>query len=244
MMKRIKDWLLIQRFIRHRKEFKYIWLLLFAFVAACLLVSCDVLDWAGASSIIRILLCVISLYFFTLPMNAVYGLMGTSGSIRLYFINFAIIGLIFSSIYYWGFFKDAGISYDVNQPHIDYQIFADGEGRDTVITSEKRDTMFFEHQLDGISYNEAVTQVTTIQYQRITFLQVWRSSILTTLTQEPTDLLSNASIHNSAMSCVNPNLNKQKCDLLEWVLIFHIIISWMFFGVFISLLYNKFRHES
>jgi len=43
---------------------------------------------------------------------------------------------------------------------------------------------------------------------------------------------------------VSQLLLRKISDLFEWILIFHIIISWIFFGVFISLLYNKFRYES
>ena len=195
------------------------------------------------------------------PMNAVYGLMGTSGSIRIFFFNFVIISLIFSSIYYFGFFKDAGISYDVNQPHIDYQKYAVTAKADTtktdslkIIVSTKRDTVYVEHQLDTISYTETIIQTyvtrdtimptTPLQYQPIGFLQVWRSTILTTLTQESADLLAIATVLNEAMESTNVGLDKEKSELFEWILIFHIIISWIFFGVFISLLYNKFRYES
>lgn len=192
------------------------------------------------------------------PMNAVYGLMGTSGSIRIFFFNFVIISLIFSSIYYFGFFKDAGISYDVNQPHIDFHKYAVTAKQDTpktdspiIIVSTKRDTVYLEHKLDSTSYTETIiqTRVTRdtlpiLQYQPIDFLQVWRSTILTTLTQESADLLAIATVHNEAMESTNVGLDKEKSELFEWILIFHIIISWIFFGVFISLLYNKFRYES
>ena len=197
-------------------------------------------------------------------MNAVYGIMGTSGSIRIFFFNFVIISLIFSSIYYFGFFKDAGVSYDVNQPHIDFHKYAVTAKQDTPKTdslvinvSIKRDTVYVEHKLDTISYTETIiqTRVTRdtimppippipLQYQPIDFLQVWRSTILTTLTQESADLLAIATVHNEAMESTNIGLDKEKSELFEWILIFHIIISWIFFGVFISLLYNKFRYES
>ena len=197
-------------------------------------------------------------------MNAVYGLMGTSGSIRLFFFNFILISLIFSSIYYFGFFKTAGITYDVNQPHIDFQKFADTTMVDSckedlpkINVSTKRDTVYVEHQLDSISYTETIIQTHVIRdtimppiplhYQPIDFWQVWRSTILTTLTQESADLLSIATVHNEAMESTDPKMdkmNKEKSELFEWILIFHIIISWIFFGVFISLLYNKFRYES
>lgn len=192
------------------------------------------------------------------PMNAVYGLMGTGGSIRIFFLNFVLISLIFSTIYYFGFFKDAGISYDVNQPHIDFQKYAattEAKSAKTdspiIIVSTKRDTVYVEHKLDSTSYTETVIHkyitrdtITPPHYQPIGFWQVWRSTILTTLTQESTDLLDIATVHNEAVESTNVGLDEEKSVLFEWILIFHIIISWIFFGVFISLLYNKFRYES
>lgn len=219
------------------------------------------LSWIYNQWWCRILLIGLTVLIILRPMNAVYGLMGTRGSIPLFFINFFIISLIFSSIYYFGFFKDAGISYDVNQPHIDFQKYAVTAKADTaktdspiIIMSTKKDTIYVEHKLDSTSYKETIiqTRVTRdtimspipLQYQSIDFWQVWRSTILTTLTQESADLLSIATVHNEAMESTNAGLDKEKSELFEWILIFHIIISWIFFGVFISLLYNKFRYES
>lgn len=216
------------------------------------------LNWTYNHWWCRILLTALAVLIIMRPMNAVYGLMGTSGSIRIFFFNFVVISFIFSSIYFFGFFKDAGISYDVNQPHIDFQKYAGTAKADTVkmdlpiiVVSTKRDTVYVEHKLDSISYTEIIirTHVTrdtlsAIHYQPIDFMQVWRSTIMTTLTQESTDLLSYATTHNEAVESTNVGLDKEKSELFEWILIFHIIISWIFFGVFISLLYNKFRYES
>lgn len=195
--------------------------------------------WCG------ILLFALTLLIIIRPMNAVYGLMGTTGSIRMFFTNFVIISFLFSTIYYFGFFKDAGISYNTNQPHIDYTYFVNPKKGDSRILV-KYDTIFVEHQLDSISFKEILIHETrdSLHYQRIGFVQLWRSSILTTLTQEPTDLLANAAVYNTTIESTNSDLDKQMSITFEWVLIFHILISWIFFGVFISLLYTKFRHES
>lgn len=194
----------------------------------------------------RIMLIGLAVLIILRPMNAVYGLMGTSGSIRIFFFNFVIISLIFSFIYYFGFFKDAGISYDINQPHINYRMFEDPSKTSHVTTSIKREAINLELQLDSISFRETVIHETTdtLHYQNINFIQVWRSTILTTLIQEPAELLSIASIFNEAAESSDTELDKEKSEMFEWIIIFHIIISWIFFGVFISLLYNKFRYES
>lgn len=215
-------------------------------------------DWTTYKNIVMVVLCLLILLLCGKPMNAVYGLMGTSGSIRLFFVNFILITLLFAGVYYYAFFKSAGISYDVNQPHIDFQRYALLTKADTtrsdspyIIVSTKRDTIYVEHKFDTTSYTETIIQthvtrdtLPALHYQPIEFLQVWRSTILTTLTQESADLLAFATVHNKAMVSTNVSLDKEKSDLFEWILIFHIIISWIFFGVFISLLYNKFRYES
>lgn len=227
----------------HFKEFPYIWVLLGALFFIALAAPHN---WEFSIILFSIVLVLLTLLVLIRPMNAVYGLMGTSGSTRLFFFNFLFITILFAAIYHLAFFKDAGISYDVNQPHIDYQLFANSEKEDTAIIFEKHDTMFLEHQLDTISFKESVIHVTTdtLHYQKINIWQVWRSTILTTLTQESADLLAIATVHNEAMESTNVGLDKEKSELFEWILIFHIIISWIFFGVFISLLYNKFRYES
>lgn len=262
MLKKINNWLseqpAIQRFARFRKEFKYIWLLLLIISGTCLLAHFNMIHWTIANCILRISLCLIAIQFIIRPMNAVYGLMGTSGSIHRFFLNFFFITLLFAGVYHWAFFNNAGISYDVNQPHIDFQKYAVSAKANTtkvdlptIIVSTKRDTVYVEHKLDTASYTETIIQtrvtrdtIMPLQYQPIGFLQVWRSTILTTLTQESADLLAIATVHNEAMESTDVGLDKEKSELFEWILIFHIIISWIFFGVFISLLYNKFRYES
>lgn len=218
-------------------------------------------NWLYIKWLCVIMLCLLMLLIILRPMNAVYGLMGTSGSIRIFFFNFLLISLIFSLIYYFGFFKTAGITYDVNQPHIDFLMYAADTAKEDSLMADttkdvhaefvervsiKRDTVYLEHQSDRISFTEKVIHITTDtkHYQKIDFWQVWRSTIMTTLTQESTDLLSIATVHNVAIESTNVGLDKEKSELFEYILIFHIVISWIFFGVFISLLYNKFRYES
>lgn len=233
----------LKRFVSHFTEFPYIWVLLALLLVVAHIAPCK---WQLSLSSFGIIIAVLTALLLIRPMNAVYGLMGTSGSIRLFFFNFLFITILFASIYHLAFFKDAGISYDVNQPHIDYQLFAGKVDNEAFKVSEKRDTQYFERQIDTISFKESIVNVTrdTLHYQKIDFWQVWRSSILTTLTQEPADLLTAAAVHNSGMKSSDVALDKQKSSIFEWILIFHIIISWIFFGVFISLLYNKFRYES
>ena len=237
----IRNTTLIRRIINHFKEFPYIWVLLFLL----LLLAC--MDWSCSVTLIGCILALLTALMMIRPMNAVYGLMGTSGSIPMFFFNFLIITVLFAGVYYGAFFKNAGISFDSDQPQIDFQLYAVDkaqEGPTRILI--KRDTMFFEHQLDTITFQESIVHVTrdTLHYQKVSFWQVWRSSIQTTLTQSPSDLLNAATAHNPSLDKPKTPLFAQKTTLFEWILIFHILISWIFFGVFISLLYNKFRYES
>ena len=125
-------------------------------------------------------------------------------------------------------------------------MFAGTDRVDSIKVVEKRDTIFLEIQKDGTTVKEPFVHVTRdfLCYQRIDYLKVWKSTIVSTLTQDASDLLTIASVHNKGIDSSNANLDKKKSEILEWIIIFHIIISWIFFGVFISLLYNKFRYES
>lgn len=228
--------------LKHFRDFHFVWILLVAVLLAPFYFH------IMKGMIVYIVIASFICYLIWRPLGAVFGLIGTSGSIRLFFANFVLITFLFSLVYYYGFFKNAGITYDINQPHIDYQLFADSANSVSAKVPEqsfpKRDTILLEHQLDSKTFHETVITTDSLHYQRIDFVQVWRSTILTTLTQEPADLLVVATIHNAAQKSSNVILNKRKSDLFEWILICHIIVSWIFFGVFISLLYNKFRYES
>lgn len=232
----------VTRIKNNVKEFFYIWALLFLLFFVAIFIAPS--NWTCAICLFGIILALLTALILIRPMNAVYGLMGTSGSVPFFFFNFIFITFLFAGVYYWAFFKDAGIAYEKN--HIDFQMFQDTDQEDSIKVSCKRDTLYFEHQLDTILFKESVVNIRkdSLYYQKIHFGQVWRSSIITTLTQGPTDLLSAATVHNSGTDSSNVTLDKEKSTYLEWILIFHILISWIFFGVFISLLYNKFRYES
>lgn len=229
----------------HLAEFFYIWLLLVLILLAVIYVP----EWGITKTMISIFLFFLTALILIRPMNAVYGLMGTSGSIRLFFFNFVLITLLFAMVYHYGFFKDAGISYDVNQPHIDYNYYVKKQQKEVVLC----DTAVYKKWADSIWHREMVVQETKLNYQPIGFWYTWRNTIMTALMQEPTDFFAVASTYNE--SIVDPSLpekeqraeitlDKQKTKMFHWILIFQVLISWIFFGVFISLLYNKFRYES
>ena len=234
----------IRRVFRHVWDYPWVWLIFgIILLSAWIVVP---VNWSMAKWVIRIALIFSLLLLLKKPMNVVFGLMGSEGSIGLFFANFIFITVIFAGTYYEGAFHDAGISYDINQPHIDFNMFANSEKKDSIRIFETKETLFLEHKLDSIAVKETLIHMRsdTLHYQKIEFMQVWRSTILTTLTQDATDLFAIASTHNAAIESGNNELEKETSDLFEWILIFHVLISWIFFGVFISLLYNKFRYES
>ena len=247
-IKRLFEWLFTRNASRNfRKkaiEFEYVWIIILGLWIFALLSS-----WSILRVVAYVAIILLALLFMIRPMNAVYGLMGTSGSIRLFFFNFLFITFLFACIYQGGFFKHAGISYDVNQPHVDYNYYAHKSSPDIV----QSDTLVYKKRVGSIWNKEVVVQETRLNYQPITFWFTWRNSIMTTLMQEPTEFFSVASTYNESMA--DPSLSpedqlreishdKQKSEMFQWVLIVQVLISWIFFGVFISLLYNKFRYES
>lgn len=192
--------------------------------------------WHVTKWVMYIGMAIIAIQFLRRPMNVVYSLMGTSGSIQVFFANFILITLVFACIYHWGFFHNALISYDVNQPHICYDA--------SHINDTRRDTTIYVKVVNNKEQMDTVVQLINYSYQPISFGQTWRNTLVTTLMQEPSDFFSVASTYNVQMDKAKDSLDKDKAAVFHWLLIVQILISWIFFGVFISILYNKFRYES
>ena len=236
---------LLKRVGKHLRDFHIVWILLVLILGVPLLFF--LMEWDAPIRPFCLAVVLFFCYLIWKPLGAVHGLMGTSGSIRILFLNFVLISFIFAGVYYYGFFKDAGITYDVNQPHIDYKMFTEANDKtDSVRIIEMRDTLFLERITDSANILESVVQLSTdeLKYQKISFGYVLRNTILTTLMQDPGDLFTLASTYNQGMVTNDTFLDSKKCKLFQWILIIQILISWIFFGVFIALLYDKFRHES
>lgn len=251
-----------KKLLVHLSDFLYIWVLL---LALCIASICSLYgEWGLARAMIWISITLVTLLLVIRPLNAVYGLMGTSGSISVLFITLILFCLMFSGIYYWGFFKTAGISYDVNQPHISYRMFADSIETSKKIqlcnlfrkpsliapdsfTTNSVDTVYI-FSSDGITIKDTVVQRTCHLekrvYQNVDYQTILRNTVLTFLMQEPTDLFAAAATYNSDISGKGQTVHKQMTESFHWILIIQVLIGWIFFGVFISLLYNKFRYES
>ena len=254
---------------RKQLPFSPIWWIIFALIIAA--VSACIGYWTLARIISGISLVAFILLMVSMPMNIVYGLIGRSGNVTSFIILVIFTNLLFSCIYYWGFFSKAGVSYDFNQPYVSYDMFRN-QDKDEIRTFEYLDTVF----LEGFSHKEnfftVINRTTqdkkTIKdtlwitsagpiarpfyttkdihyYQRVRYATVLHNTFLTSLMQEPTDLFSICgacikSEYPDEVSSKDPTFSR----LFNWILILQIFISWIFFGVFISLLYNKFRYES
>ncbi|MBO4531858.1 MAG: hypothetical protein J5767_14605 [Paludibacteraceae bacterium] len=247
----------MKNFCRHIICFPYIWLIITILFAASLFSLYGNWDIARLMIFGGVTLVVILLTWH--PLNAVYGLMGTSGSISVFFVNLILFCFTFSGIYYWGFFKTAGISYDINQPHIDYEMFADSTNKrfwiadiwerpfwdSTIVRPLETETTYI-YDSTGTTIVDTLYRATPerLYYQNIDFVTVLQNTALTFLMQEPTDLMATAVTYNAEYSGIGQTINKQKTEQLHWILLFQVLVGWIFFGVFISLLYNKFRYES
>lgn len=251
-------------------NFYPIWLIFIGLgVATLFSASCE---WEIAQKIALISLGAFLLFMWIKPMNLVYGLIGTKGDIRLYVLLLVCINVIFSGIYHFAIFKDAGVTYDINQPHISYGMF---HAKDTQIDSVTIKDTIYTYNLAGEKISYTVNEEKH-KYQKIGFWYVLRNTFMTSLMQEPSDFFAIASTYNQAVDskekdivvhnkitikrcckcknckCKNAAVvlsekkdrGQEKSELFHWLLILQVFISWIFFGVFISILYNKFRYES
>lgn len=167
----------------------------------------------------------------TRPMFIIHSLIGTRGDIRTFFMVFLLINAIFAGIYFFAFFQYAGITYEINQPHVEFNLFEKGcNGPDTATVSPK--DVSLPHTCDD---NPQF-------YYRTRFGWVLRNTFLTSLMQEPTDFFSIANTYTGPIQDRN-DLNFTMSNAFHWFLIFHILISWILLGVFISLIYQRFRNS-
>jgi len=257
----------IRRIMYFIREFHTVWLVFAILLIAGLFAALGC--WSIAKRIFIFALGGFLLFILLKPMNIVYGLNGTSGNIRNFIVSVIVFNIIFSLIHFLGFFKNAGICYDINQPYVSFGMFYNTSDttrsitlQDTIqvattesisyhISPKKSDTG--EVQYDTLIF---VSPATTSNhyykeehlYNRMKWFKVLQNTLLTSLMQEPTDLFSCCSVYNDIHSPQEQNLNgfndEESCCFFTWILLVQVFISWIFFGVFISILYNKFRYES
>ena len=188
----------------HLLDFSYIWILIVTLLFIAWFVASY--NWGLATKLIGLILALIAALILFKPMNTVYGMMGTGGSVHVFFVAFLIISFLFAGIYQFAFFKDAGITYDVNQTHIDYNLYA--KEKKEVKNVVQSDTLVYKRQIDKEWKKEIVVQEYELNYQPIGFFLTWRNTILTALMQQPTDLFLAASTYNESM--VNSQLSKEE----------------------------------
>lgn len=245
-MEKKKDNIFICNLLAYLADRKFV--LIWIFFVLCLLFSLFGLPtkhWGWG--ICRIGLIILVGGFITLlfhkPLNVVYGLIGTKGNIRTYLSLLVVINIIFSFIYQFGFFKNAGITYDINQPYISYGIFSDIK-QDTK-TIPIPDEMVKVFNTDGVQLSYFIQSGDSLHFQIINYMDVFKNTLMTSLMQEPSDLFAIASTYNEgADDFIKGPDDRQKSELFHTLLLLQVFISWIFFGVFISILYNKFRYES
>ena len=236
--------MLDNKFFRHLGDFPYIWIFFLLLLIAGGLAFYGFWETAKVMGIVAVSL--LGILMIAKPMNAVYGLMGTTGSIELFFCTFILFTFLFAGIYQWGFFQTAGVTYDINQPHLDYGLYIEKEREPIVVQLPTRyDTTVVEHRVDETVWRETLVteHADQLKYQPVSFWFTWRNTILTALMQEPVEFFALASTYNAAVYTDDAVLDEQKTETFQWLLIIQIFISWIFFGVFISLLYSRFRYE-
>lgn len=256
------------KFRYYISEFHTIWAI-FAFLIVAGFFACLGL-WGLSKGIFVFALLGFLTFVAAKPMNAVYGLNGTSGNISKFVLLVIIFNIVFSFIYFFGFLKNAGITYDINRPYVSYGMYYDVP-KDTIKTisrrleirgetTESKSYYISQKRLESgdVQYDTLIFMSPAMPtshyyeeehlYNRIRWYKVFQNTLMTSLMQEPTDLFSNCSVYNNINNPEEQNLNgyidEESCRFFTWILLVQVFISWIFFGVFISILYNKFRYES
>lgn len=225
----------------HFFDFWFIWALLILMLIISIFSHFSM--WVVYS--IYILTGLYILYTLIWPMATVYSLVGCSASIRTFLMNFFLITFLFSNVYYCLFFKDAGFCYDGNTPVLDYTKFKNVTGVNIITQTDTIKTLVSEERLvNGVAISEKViqTRVDTIKYHNVTYCIVLKNSFMTSLTQGPSDFFFIISDFGEGMNTCTSD--SDRTSLFSVILTIHVLISWLFLGVLISMLYSKFRYEA
>ena len=232
--------IVVQDFIRYLCDFP---VAIFVLVGLCL--ASMILDSQSVaySYIVYIALALTVSVFVLKPMQIVYGVVGTKGDIRKFIIMFTFVIFSFTGIYFWGFLKDAGVTYNLDVPQIEYSLFSEENSHALDLDYENIplnkginrslgqyvscDHESFNHNGDDFHY-----------YKRINYWFVLRQTALSAMTSSPSDFFVAASTNykDNSVDC-------QMTRLFNLVVLFQVLFSWIFLGVFISLIYQKFRNE-
>lgn len=226
------------RIANHISDFWVVWLLLSALLICSYLY--DFPRWG-----IYLIAILFVLYLLRKPMAMVYSLVGGSASIRSFLFNFLLISLLFAFVYYGLFFRNAGMCFSGDNSRIDYSIFEGIKDRNTIVVRDTIQTSFIEERvLDSTLVSQCVVQkrIEELEYKRVTLGIVIENTLITSLTQDPSDFFYLISDLGESMNAISSDANITR--LFSYILLLHILISWLFLGVFISLVYSKFRYEA
>ncbi len=226
------------RLVRHLLDFWVIWL----FLGIILFLSL-VFHWTPiVKCLVYLLAGILVVYMLCRPMSTVYGLVGGSASIPTFLFNFFLITVLFSLVYWGLFFENAGICYDGDNPQLEYAMTDSIQCKyDTVcrVIVEERIT---DSSITQQQVIQTYVDTITAKYHSISYWMVLKNSFLTSLTQGPSDFFFQVSDFGENINTIS--VEKDKTALFSIILLLHVLISWLFLGVFISLLYSKFRYEA
>lgn len=226
------------RIINHIRDFWVVWLLLGSLLVCSYLYGFP--KWG-----IYLIAILFVVYLLRKPMAMVYSLVGGSASIRTFLFNFLLITILFAFVYYGLFFKNAGMCFSGDNTRIDYSIFEDIKDRNSIVVRDTVQTSFIEERvLDSLVVSQRVvqTRIDELEYKRVTLGIVIENTLITSLTQDPSDLFYLISDLGESMNAISSDA--KMTQLFTYILLLHILISWLFLGVFISLVYSKFRYEA
>jgi hypothetical protein len=232
--------IVVQDFIRYLCDFPVAIFVLVGLCFASMVLNSQSVAYAY---IVYIALALTVSVFLLKPMQIVYGVVGTKGDIRKFIIMFTFVIFSFTGIYFWGFLKDAGVTYNLDVPQIEYCLFSDenapalDEDYENIPLNKGINRSLgqyvscnhesFNHNSDEYHY-----------YKRINYWFVLRQTALSAMTSSPSDFFVAASTNykDNSVDC-------QMTRLFNLVVLFQVLFSWIFLGVFISLIYQKFRNE-
>ena len=233
--------IVVQDFLRYLWDFPVAIIVLVSLLGASILLNSQSVAY---EYIVYSALAITVLTFLSRPMQLVYGVVGTKGDIRKFIVMFTFVIFSFSGIYYCGFLKDAGVTYSMNVPQIEYRMFTPENAHilehDYQTLEENKGInrhlgQYVSCNHESFNYNE---DCGSHYYKRINYWFVLKQTAMSAMTSSPSDFFvaASANFKDTDVDC-------QMTKLLHLIVLFQVLFSWIFLGVFISLIYQKFRNE-
>ena len=105
-----------QRIKNHISAFWVVWLLIL--FPPILSITIHGPRWA-----IYVIVGLFVIYLIHKPMSTVYALVGSTAKIETFLLNYLLITVLFSGVYWGLFFRNAGVCFDSNNPIMCYSMF-------------------------------------------------------------------------------------------------------------------------